>query len=95
MKQVVAAALALHESDNVATALRPIAAGERICVRHGERLFAVTVGDAIALCHKFAILPIAKDATVHKYGESIGRAVHDIEIGAHVHVHNLVSKRAN
>ncbi len=95
MKPVVAAALALHDSDNVATALRPIAAGEQIQVRHGDRLVTVTVCDAIALCHKFAISPISRDATVHKYRESIGKALVDIRIGAHVHVHNLVSKRAS
>ncbi len=39
--------------------------------------------------HKVAIRPIAAGAPVHKYGEIIGIAAHDIPIGAHVHVHNL------
>ncbi|VFS54652.1 Uncharacterised protein [Leminorella grimontii] len=30
---------------------------------------------------------------VYKYGESIGRATQAIELGEHVHVHNVESER--
>ncbi len=49
--------------------------------------------DAIPLGHKIALTDIAQDDTVIKYGNDIGRAVATIERGAHVHVHNLKTKR--
>lgn len=49
--------------------------------------------DAIPLGHKIALVDIAEGDTVIKYGHDIGRAVADIERGAHVHVHNLKTKR--
>ncbi|WP_279237963.1 SAF domain-containing protein [Clostridium sp. HV4-5-A1G] len=32
---------------------------------------------------------------MYKYGQVIGRAVKDIKIGEHVHLHNLISIREN
>ena len=49
--------------------------------------------EPIPLGHKIALEAIAQDTTVLKYGQDIGRAVTDIEPGAHVHVHNLKTKR--
>jgi len=88
-------ALALHDDDSVATALRPLGAGETVTVRHGQRTVEVSLLDAIPLCHKFALTSVAKGETVRKYGESIGRATREIDIGMHVHIHNLVSTRAS
>ena len=42
---------------------------------------------------KLATSPIKKDDTVIKYGHDIGRAVADIKVGEHCHVHNLKTKR--
>ena len=43
--------------------------------------------------HKLAIKPLAKDATVIKYGTDIGRVVAPIQVGEHAHVHNIKTKR--
>ena len=45
--------------------------------------------DAIPAGHKVAVRPIAAGEPVHKYGEVIGIARHDIPPGSHVHLHNL------
>ena len=39
--------------------------------------------------HKYALYPIKKGENVIKYGSPIGHATADIEIGQHVHTHNL------
>jgi len=47
----------------------------------------------IPIGHKLAIKPLAKDATVIKYGTDIGRVVAPIGVGEHAHVHNIKTKR--
>ena len=49
--------------------------------------------DDIPIGHKLAIVPIADGDTIVKYGVDIGRAVADIGVGAHAHVHNIKTKR--
>ncbi|MGA0602029.1 UxaA family hydrolase [Caulobacter sp. KR2-114] len=76
-------ALRLNGADNVAIALRRIAAGERI----GHE--ATTAIEAIGNGHKVALAAIAAGQPVLKYGQVIGVATADIAAGAHVHSHNL------
>ena len=87
------AALAIHRDDDVAVALRDLAAGEAVVVRRGGTLSEVRAVDAIPLGHKIALRPLAEGAPIRKYGECIGVATRPIAQGAHVHVHNLVSVR--
>ena len=47
----------------------------------------------IPIGHKVATAPIRKGDTVIKYGYDIGKAVADIKIGEHAHVHNIKTKR--
>lgn len=47
----------------------------------------------IPLGHKIALKDLKAGDTVLKYGVDIGRAVMEIKRGAHVHVHNLKTKR--
>ena len=75
--------------DNVATALDPLAAGQTI-EANGQR---VTVRESIASGHKVAVAAIASGAAVVKYGNPIGTATTDIEVGSHVHIHNVASQR--
>ena len=49
--------------------------------------------EAIASGHKIALTRIAAGEAVLKYGNPIGIASQDIEIGAHVHMHNVASTR--
>jgi len=93
---VAARALVLHASDNVATALCALHAGESVLVRGADPAEPpVALREPIALCHKFALRSIAEGAMVVKYGESIGRATCAIAAGDHVHTHNLHSARAH
>ena len=88
-------ALALHAEDDVATALRPLDAGEvaRVGRPDGTRI-EVAVADDVPLCHKLALRALAAGEPVRKYGEVIGEATADVEPGGWVHVHNLASRRA-
>lgn len=83
-------ALRHHAEDDVAVALRPLKAGDTVRV-DGQ---AVTLRADIPMAHKFAMTAIAAGQPVRKYGEAIGEARSAIEIGDHVHVHNIVSRRA-
>jgi hypothetical protein len=87
-------ATSLAEDDNVATVLRPIAAGEVVSVRTPRGLHEVVALEAIPLCHKIALADLAAGDGVRKYGCCIGEARTAIRRGAWVHVHNLVSRRA-
>ncbi len=80
--------------DDVAVALAELAAGESCLVRVGEETRTVELREKIPFGHKFALRRIPKGDNVLKYGEVIGEATADIEPGAWVHVHNLVSRRA-
>jgi len=47
----------------------------------------------IPIGHKLATKPIGKGDTVIKYGFDIGKAVAEIKLGEHAHVHNIKTKR--
>jgi len=47
----------------------------------------------IPIGHKVATKQIKRDDTVIKYGFDIGRAISDIKVGEHAHVHNIKTKR--
>lgn len=69
--------------DDVAVALRDLAAGEEAA--------GIRVAETIPKGHKLALRAIAVGETVHKFGFPIGRACSDIAPGAHVHGHNLAT----
>lgn len=76
--------LALRESDNVAVARLPLAAGDYVEVR-GRK---IEVREPLTPGHKIALEPIAQGAPVIKYGEFIANATRDIAPGEWVHTHN-------
>jgi len=82
-------ALVISASDNVATALEPLEPGETIMAGDAT----VTVVDRLPRGHKVAVAAIAAGTQVVKYGSAIGTATADIPIGAHVHIHNVMSTR--
>ena len=84
----------LAHNDNVATVLQPVAAGETVRVLTPDGVTEIVALEAIPLCHKIAVGPIAAGDDVLKYGWCVGAARSAIARGAWVHVHNLVSKRA-
>lgn len=73
--------LRLHDDDHVAIALTPLAPGHDIGT--GQARVAIPVG------HKVAVAPLRAGETLRKYGQIIGQALCDIQIGDHVHSHNL------
>ena len=87
------AALTLHPDDDVAVALRDLAAGIELDVRRGDADVHVVLKDSIPLGHKFALGPLTPGQRVRKYGQVIGEATEAIDAGAHVHVHNIASLR--
>lgn len=87
-------AIALHRDDQVATALKPLTAGSTVQVQTPDGTREITLGDAVPICHKLALADIRSGDPVRKYGEVIGAATADIAAGAHVHTHNIVSRRA-
>jgi altronate dehydratase small subunit len=87
-------AIILADTDNVATAIADLSAGDVLdVVAPGGRRVAVEIKDSIQLGHKVATDDIHRGAAIIKYGEVIGRAAADIGKGMHVHVHNLESLR--
>jgi altronate dehydratase len=83
----------IHPADTVAIALAALAPGPAR-VRRAEDVITVTVREPIPMGHKLALADIAAGSLIVKYGEAIGEATAPIAAGAHVHVHNLRSRRA-
>ncbi len=86
-------AVVLDPADDVAVALRDLAAGACVRVRADAATTELELAADIPLGHKLARRAIAAGAPVRKYGETIGAATAAIPAGAHVHVHNLASLR--
>lgn len=86
-------AIAIKNSDNVATAIRNIEAGQEVLVGIGETVLSMTVIQEIPYGHKLAISDIKKGDNIFKYAAVIGRATQDIQKGMHVHVQNVESLR--
>ncbi len=80
--------LHLAPTDQIAVALRDIAAGEPLALGDGRQ--AIAAAD-IPFGFKVAIQPIAAGEKVFKYRVPIGSASQAIDAGEMVHVHNLRS----
>jgi len=81
----------VEPTDNVATALREIDAGETVTVAVGDEEHTVDVSEDVAFGHKIALEDIPESGEITKYGKSIGNASQDIAAGEWVHVHNVES----
>jgi hypothetical protein len=79
--------LLLADADNVLVAKRLIGEGEEITVSGRP----VRMARPVLLGHKIARRVIEPAEKVIKYGVPIGSATRRIEIGEHVHVHNMQS----
>ena len=78
----------IHEKDNVAVAVSPVAKGETVTV--GSKTFSVSAD--IPAGPKSPLFLLPKGWDVIKYGFPIGTAKEDIPVGAWVHTHNVQSK---
>ena len=86
----------MHEKqDTVGVAVTDLKAGQLVRGRslHGSSSPRVKVLSDIPLGHKIALRDFKPGDTVIKYGVDIGKIVAPIRKGAHVHVHNLKTKR--
>ena len=86
----------MHEpDDDVGVAVEDLAAGSDVgaVTLEGKPVGTVTLLAAVPLGHKVAMKDITKDRDVIEYGRVIGVATQDARKGAHVHVHNIATKR--
>lgn len=74
----------IHSLDNVAVALRDLAAGETV-TPGGQPL---VLPQAVARGHKIALQPIEAGQNIIKYGLPIGHALTAIAAGEHIHSQN-------
>ena len=81
--------LILNENDNIAVCLVDMEVGEVI----RQDALNLTIQNRIPRGHKVATKAISKDEGVIKYGERMGHATSDIQIGEHVHTHNVLGDR--
>jgi len=80
----------VDNKDNVATIIsNDVKKGMKIPVEFDRQEHQIEVHADIPYGHKIAIRPIMKGDTIWKYGLSIGKATENIEVGDHVHVHNI------
>ncbi|MEM9586060.1 MAG: altronate dehydratase family protein [Planctomycetota bacterium] len=86
LSQSASALVQLDPSDNVAIATSPLSPGQRVSVSGSEPLH---VSIAIPRGHKVAVRSISIGDAVVKFGQPIGRATSTIQLGDHVHSHNL------
>ena len=75
----------LNPNDNVAVCLEFGQAGDTVVV-DGQQF---VLSNDIPVGHKVALQHIPVDANVIKYGAPIGHAIAEIQVGNHVHTHNL------
>ncbi len=77
----------LHPRDQVALAKLNLHAGMKLLDESGSQV--LTVQRFIPSGHKIALLDIAQDDLVYRYGQVIGIATQPIQAGDHVHTQNL------
>ena len=82
--------LLIHPRDNVAVALRPLAAGEDAMA---DSLARFPVLEEVPASHKIALREIAAGEEIIKYGEIVAVSTRTIHRGEWVHTHNLEGKR--
>ncbi|MCC7200268.1 MAG: UxaA family hydrolase [Gammaproteobacteria bacterium] len=89
--------LLVHDhADNVGVVVvEGLQAGtDMLCVvTHDNSDFRMTVSMDVPIGHKVALKDLEPGDTVIKYGQDIGRIVAPVKKGAHVHTHNLKTKR--
>ncbi len=81
----------LHPADSIAVARVPIPIGQALTVA----ALSVTARANIPAGHKIALRPIALGEPVYRFGNIIGFATCPVEMGDHVHVHNLGYEERN
>jgi len=81
--------MVLDSSDNVCTVLADAFNGDMIHLNGGHGTLRLSQG--VRFGHKAALKHIRKNERIVKYGQAIGTALCDIEVGEWVHLHNMTS----
>jgi hypothetical protein len=91
----MAKAIQIDDSDNVATVTSELSKGEQVVVLSpkGEILLGFNVRGEIPFGHKIALVNFSIGDEIIKYGEVIGIATTNIQVGAWLHTHNAESVR--
>jgi len=84
-------AILLDPTDNVATCVKEIKAGEEVRYRFGDRVYSLLTEETIPYCHKIALKSFDKGEEIIKYGELIGKTTEKIEKGCWVSHQNVYS----
>jgi altronate dehydratase len=85
-------ALCSSDNDNVAYTFDEISLGQKVEIININKVIIST--SKIPKYHKIALNDIPQGASIIKNGICIGKAKKDIDMGAHIHVHNISSNRA-
>ena len=86
----------LHEADDdVGVATMDLAAGEVVqaLTLEGDPVAEIELIDAVPLAHKVAMRSMEAGHDLIEYGRPIGSTSEGVAFGAHVHTHNLKTKR--
>lgn len=86
-------AILLDNRDNVVTITIGLSKGESVGFERDGSIYHLKVIQDVPIYHKVAIHPIKLAEPIYKYGEIIGWATQDIQIGEHVHTQNLSSEK--
>ena len=86
-------AIIMNEKDTVVTVTKNISSDEDVTFVLNGKTYKIKSKTSIPIYHKVAIKNMKKGEEVIKYGERIGYATKNINIGEHVHTHNIDSKR--
>ncbi len=78
----------MNSNDNCATSFAEIPVNDTIQISNN---LTIVINDKIPFGHKFALKNIKKGELVYKYGEIIGIATKDVNIGDWIHTHNITS----
>lgn len=81
----------IDPKDQVVTVAKEVRPGDRVYYSFEKNTREIISKANIPQYHKIAAAYIAKGSKVYKYGEEIGTATEDIEMGEWVHIHNLMS----
>lgn len=83
----IAQVILLHPSDNILVCVAHIYKGDDILI-DGQ---IVRAQQDIEVGHKLARRALAVGDKIYRYGAPIGSVTHTVQLGEHVHMHNMQS----
>jgi (2R)-sulfolactate sulfo-lyase subunit alpha len=83
------------KEDDVGVAVRDLTVGEAVegVYMDSDESVTLTLVSVVQLGHKVALRDMAEGHECREYNEVIGRVTAAVQLGEHVHVHNIRSAR--